>query len=230
MAGERLHPPGWTEISAVCTDSNYRGQGLATRLVRAVEAGIKARGETPFLHAAATNTNAIRLYEQLGFATSGHVPGPRRARRSWRMSDRTNPARSTNAVAGAQRAEEEVVSLARYLIRIDTTNTGDPATLGRRTDRSRVRSRPVDQARLRRHPTWIPAPRAVATSSPAWKGATHLAVRCWSTDTSTSAATAPYPNGTSSSHSWPTKKPAASRDRDGWWSTAGTCSTVPPRP
>ena len=51
----------------MCTDSNYRGQGLATRLVRAIGAGIKARGETPFLHAVATNTNAIRLYEQLGF-------------------------------------------------------------------------------------------------------------------------------------------------------------------
>ncbi len=67
MAGERLHPPGWTEISAVCTDAAYRGQGLATRLVRAVAAGIRARGETPFLHAAAANTGAIRLYESLGF-------------------------------------------------------------------------------------------------------------------------------------------------------------------
>lgn len=67
MAGERMHPPGWTEISAVCTDPAYRGQGLAARLIRAVAAGIRARGETPFLHAAATNTNAIRLYESLGF-------------------------------------------------------------------------------------------------------------------------------------------------------------------
>ncbi|UWP86488.1 GNAT family N-acetyltransferase [Dactylosporangium fulvum] len=67
MAGERLHPPGWTEISAVCTDPAHRGQGLATRLVRAVAAGIRRRGETPFLHAAATNTNAIRLYESIGF-------------------------------------------------------------------------------------------------------------------------------------------------------------------
>ncbi|MEV4315080.1 GNAT family N-acetyltransferase [Actinocrispum sp. NPDC049592] len=67
MAGERLHPPGWTEISAVCTDPAYRGQGLATRLVLAVAAGIRARGETPFMHALATNTNAIRLYESLGF-------------------------------------------------------------------------------------------------------------------------------------------------------------------
>lgn len=67
MAGERLHPPGWTEISAVCTDAEFRGQGLATRLVLAIADGIYARGETPFLHAAATNTNAIALYEHLGF-------------------------------------------------------------------------------------------------------------------------------------------------------------------
>ncbi|MEV6941872.1 GNAT family N-acetyltransferase [Streptomyces sp. NPDC051172] len=67
LAGERLHPPGWTEISAVCTDPDHRGRGLATRLVRAVAAGIKERGERPFLHARATNANAIRLYESIGF-------------------------------------------------------------------------------------------------------------------------------------------------------------------
>ncbi|GAA1374443.1 GNAT family N-acetyltransferase [Streptomyces beijiangensis] len=67
MAGERLHPPGWTEISAVCTDPAVRGEGLATRLVLAVVAGIRARDERPFLHASAGNTNAIRLYESLGF-------------------------------------------------------------------------------------------------------------------------------------------------------------------
>lgn len=67
LAGERLHPPGYTEISAVCTDVDHRGQGLATRLVRAVAHGIRQRGEIPFLHAAATNSSAIRLYESLGF-------------------------------------------------------------------------------------------------------------------------------------------------------------------
>ena len=67
MAGERLHPPGWTEISAVCTDAGYRGTGLATRLVRAVAAGVRGRGEEPFLHVAEDNLNAIRLYEALGF-------------------------------------------------------------------------------------------------------------------------------------------------------------------
>ncbi|MEU6349098.1 GNAT family N-acetyltransferase [Streptomyces sp. NPDC047072] len=67
LAGERIRPPGWTEISAVCTDPEHRGRGLATRLVRAVAAGIRERGDTPFLHAAETNTSAIRLYESLGF-------------------------------------------------------------------------------------------------------------------------------------------------------------------
>ena len=67
MAGERLHPAGWTEISAVCTDAAYRGQGLGTRLIRHVAAGIRGRGESAFLHAAATNENAIRLYESIGF-------------------------------------------------------------------------------------------------------------------------------------------------------------------
>jgi len=68
MAGERLHPPGYTEISAVCTDPAHRGEGLATRLVLAVAAGIRERGETPMMHAAASNTSAIRLYLSLGFA------------------------------------------------------------------------------------------------------------------------------------------------------------------
>ena len=73
MAGERLHPPGWTEISAVCTDPDHRRQGLATRLVRAVAAAIHARGETPFLHTSAANTRAIALYLELGFALRREV-------------------------------------------------------------------------------------------------------------------------------------------------------------
>lgn len=67
MAGERMRPAGWTEISAVCTDPAYRGRGLATELVRAVGHGIRERGETPFLHASASNESAIRLYLSIGF-------------------------------------------------------------------------------------------------------------------------------------------------------------------
>lgn len=67
MAGERLRLEGFTEISAVCTHPDARGRGLAGALSHHVATGILARGETPFLHAWAGNTNAIRLYETLGF-------------------------------------------------------------------------------------------------------------------------------------------------------------------
>lgn len=87
MAGERLHPPGWSEISGVCTDESARGQGLATRLLLALSHEIKERGETPFLHAAASNIHAVRLYESLGFGLrrrtsflAALVPDDRRAR------------------------------------------------------------------------------------------------------------------------------------------------------
>lgn len=68
MAGERLRPDvGLGEVSGVCTDADYRGQGFALRLIRTVMAGLLARGDTPFLHSYAGNTAAIRLYESLGF-------------------------------------------------------------------------------------------------------------------------------------------------------------------
>jgi ribosomal protein S18 acetylase RimI-like enzyme len=70
MAGERFRPGGEVEISAVCTDPAYRGKGLATRLIRAVAAGIEKTGARPFLHTGGTNVNAIRLYEGLGFTIS----------------------------------------------------------------------------------------------------------------------------------------------------------------
>ncbi|GAA1007669.1 GNAT family N-acetyltransferase [Nocardiopsis tropica] len=74
LAGERLHPPGWTEISAVCTDPDHRGQGLATRLIRAVGRQIRDRGEIPFLHTSADNTTARALYESIGFRLRAAVP------------------------------------------------------------------------------------------------------------------------------------------------------------
>ncbi|MEV1290996.1 GNAT family N-acetyltransferase [Pseudonocardia sp. NPDC049635] len=75
MAGERMRlggpgAAGATEISAVCTDPEFRGKGLAGRLVRAVVAGIVARGERPLLHASAVNTGAVRLYRNMGFVVS----------------------------------------------------------------------------------------------------------------------------------------------------------------
>ncbi|SNR36987.1 GNAT family N-acetyltransferase [Actinomadura mexicana] len=73
MAGERLRPPGWTEISTVCTAPEARGRGHAARLIRALAARIVSRNERPFLHVAETNTQAIALYERLGFNPRRHV-------------------------------------------------------------------------------------------------------------------------------------------------------------
>ncbi|MBT0768709.1 GNAT family N-acetyltransferase [Kineosporia sp. J2-2] len=67
MAGERVRVPGWTEISAVCTDPAFRGQGLAARLVSAVVHSIRARGDEVLLHTGVDNAPARRLYERLGF-------------------------------------------------------------------------------------------------------------------------------------------------------------------
>jgi predicted GNAT family acetyltransferase len=68
MAGERMKPAGFTEVSGVCTHPDYRGQGLAAAMMRIVTERILARGEQAFLHAYAENTGAIGLYERLGFS------------------------------------------------------------------------------------------------------------------------------------------------------------------
>jgi GNAT superfamily N-acetyltransferase len=67
MAGERFRLDAWTEISAVCTKPDHRGQGLASQLIDALMTDIQLRSQRAFLHVLATNTGAIRLYEQLGF-------------------------------------------------------------------------------------------------------------------------------------------------------------------
>jgi predicted GNAT family acetyltransferase len=67
MAGERMKPLGFTEVSGVCTDPNSRGRGYAGALMRLVATRILERGETPFLHTYAHNTGAIALYQSLGF-------------------------------------------------------------------------------------------------------------------------------------------------------------------
>ncbi|MGP9682350.1 MULTISPECIES: GNAT family N-acetyltransferase [unclassified Brachybacterium] len=73
MAGERLHPDGWTEISGVAVDADHRRQGLASRLVLDVAFHIQQRGDRALLHASAANTGAISGYEKLGFALRRRV-------------------------------------------------------------------------------------------------------------------------------------------------------------
>lgn len=69
MAGERMRPPGFTEVSGVCTRPGFRGRGLAAGLMAVVARRIVDRGETPFLHAYADHHATIALYERLGFRT-----------------------------------------------------------------------------------------------------------------------------------------------------------------
>jgi len=66
MAGERLKLPGFTELSAVCTDPEWRGHGFAEALMRVLIERSLARGEAVFLHCFADNP-AVRLYAALGF-------------------------------------------------------------------------------------------------------------------------------------------------------------------
>jgi ribosomal protein S18 acetylase RimI-like enzyme len=68
MAGERMVAQGWVEISAVCTSPEHQGKGLGSGLIRTLTARITRRGARPYLHVAASNTNAINLYKHLGFA------------------------------------------------------------------------------------------------------------------------------------------------------------------
>lgn len=67
MAGQRLHLPGFCEISAVCTHPDYRGRGYAGGLTTLIAQKIVARGEIPFLHVELSNDAAARLYRKLGF-------------------------------------------------------------------------------------------------------------------------------------------------------------------
>jgi predicted GNAT family acetyltransferase len=67
MAGERMSLDGYVEISAVCVDEDWRGRGLAGRLVQIMRRKIEQRGETAFLHVISDNRSAIALYERLGF-------------------------------------------------------------------------------------------------------------------------------------------------------------------
>lgn len=67
MAGERFKVPGFTEVTAVCTHPDHRGQGLARRLIQYQLARIQAAGDAGFLHSYPYNKGAIALYERLGF-------------------------------------------------------------------------------------------------------------------------------------------------------------------
>ena len=66
MAGERMKPADYTEMTAVCVHPSHRGRGYGQLLLGAIARQIVARGEIPFLHVFSSNTSAIALYRRQG--------------------------------------------------------------------------------------------------------------------------------------------------------------------
>ncbi|MDE5452048.1 GNAT family N-acetyltransferase [Bradyrhizobium sp. CSA112] len=66
MAGERMKPAEYTEITAVCVHPSHRGRGYGQILLSAISRQIVSRGEIPFLHVFTSNRSAIALYRRQG--------------------------------------------------------------------------------------------------------------------------------------------------------------------
>lgn len=66
MAGERLRPSGYVELSGICVHPDARGHGLGAALTLNLARAALARGEAPFLHVFPDNP-AATLYARLGF-------------------------------------------------------------------------------------------------------------------------------------------------------------------
>ena len=68
MTGQRMHPFEYIEVSAVCTHPEHTGHGYATNLILRQVENILAQSAIPFLHVKQENSNAIKLYNALGFS------------------------------------------------------------------------------------------------------------------------------------------------------------------
>ncbi|KMQ66603.1 hypothetical protein ACM46_03525 [Chryseobacterium angstadtii] len=73
VTGERMQMNDMTEVSAVITDTDHLGKGLAKQLITFVSGKIFDDGKTPFLHVAESNAGAKKLYEKLGFMHRGKI-------------------------------------------------------------------------------------------------------------------------------------------------------------
>jgi len=74
MAGIRMSFDGHQELSAICTDPDYRGQGFAAMLTLHIVRHIQDQGDIPFLHTEEDNRPARSLYEKLGFKLRTVLP------------------------------------------------------------------------------------------------------------------------------------------------------------
>lgn len=74
MGGQRMHLPGYREVSAICTHPDFRGRGLARAIVSRLVTITFDEGLTPFLHVEEKNVGAQALYESLGFVERARLP------------------------------------------------------------------------------------------------------------------------------------------------------------
>jgi ribosomal protein S18 acetylase RimI-like enzyme len=74
MGGQRMHLPGYREVSAICTHPDFRGRGYARAIVARLINLIVDEGLTPFLHVQEEKHEAQSLYADLGFAQRARVP------------------------------------------------------------------------------------------------------------------------------------------------------------
>ncbi|MDR0253634.1 MAG: GNAT family N-acetyltransferase [Brucellaceae bacterium] len=66
--------PHRAEISKLMTSVAYRGQGVASFLMRKAEALAAEHGRTHLMMDTASDSNAVSLYERLGFIRAGEIP------------------------------------------------------------------------------------------------------------------------------------------------------------
>jgi ribosomal protein S18 acetylase RimI-like enzyme len=75
MAGQRMQPSPYVELSAVCTHPDYLGRGYAGVLLNEQIRRVVAAGLIPFLHVLADNHSAISIYKRVGFKTRKTIFG-----------------------------------------------------------------------------------------------------------------------------------------------------------
>ena len=123
---------GGARSSAVATHPDHRRRGLGEHLVRVVAAGIAARGETPFLHAAATTPTPSGSTRRWASPTGGRSASwPPVLRGTARASPCARPCRRSPADGDGLRSGAGPVT---------ATAAGMPSRVTVRTTRPVVRS------------------------------------------------------------------------------------------
>ena len=81
MAGLRMAPGSYREISGVCTDPAYAGRGYARALCERLTQAVLSAGGDVMLHMDIDNHRARKLYETLGFEVRREIGLSRLERR-----------------------------------------------------------------------------------------------------------------------------------------------------